>query len=149
MTHRSHQQLVELIHIIITAAADYPHITGNILLISQKILKCFYNIVESSDDPLLRGAYLDCISKIFRVRPDVFNIGIYAEMLSQTEEKVDEFYEFLDFYLLQTQNHDAETVGFVLDGFSCRMKAFSKRPTLAKIERRGIINAYSKLIGKN
>jgi hypothetical protein len=53
---------------------------------------------------MLRGSYLDCISKIFRIKPDIFNITIYAEMLSITDDKVGEFYEFLDFYLLQREN---------------------------------------------
>lgn len=57
---------------------------------------------------------MDCISKMFRIKPNIFNINIYAEMLSVTDEKVDEFYEFLDYYLLQRNAHDDATISFIL-----------------------------------
>lgn len=149
LSPRSQQQMIELIDIIITFAAESPELMQEVLLISQNILTCFYKVVERSEDPLLRGRYLDCISKIFRVKPDVFNIAIYAEMLSITPDKVEEFYEFLDFYLLQRESQQAETVRFIMEGFSKRMHMFAEKPLLTKVERRGIIKAYIKLLGSS
>lgn len=135
--------------ILISSAEDVPQHADQIFLTSQEILTHFYEVVERSERVELRGRYLDCISKMFRMNPDIFNINIYAEMLSATEEKVDELYEFLDYYLFQRNVHDDATIGFILEGFAKRMKMFSERMMITRIERRGILKAYAKLIGKS
>ena len=86
---------------------------------------------------------------MFRINPNIFNLNIYAEMLSVTEEKFGEFYEFLDYYLLQRDTHDDATIGFILEGFAKRMKMFSERAMITRIERRGILKAYAKLMSKH
>lgn len=79
---RSQRQIIELMDLIVTSAAESPIVMQDILGVSQKILTCFYKVVERSESTQLRGKYVDCISKMFRVKPNIFNIGIYAEMLS-------------------------------------------------------------------
>jgi hypothetical protein len=144
---RSQQQMVELIDVIVSTAAESAEEMQGVLLVSQQILTCLFRIVERTENAQLRSTYLDCISKIFRVRPDVFNFAIYAEMLAATDEKVEEFYEFMDYYLLQVQGQQWETVRFVLEGMSRRMRRFAEKGVLTKGERRGIVKAYLKLIG--
>jgi hypothetical protein len=47
-TPRSQLQMIELMDIIISSAAESPELMSNILLVSQKILTCFYKVVERS-----------------------------------------------------------------------------------------------------
>ena len=97
---RSQIQIIELMHTLISQTEDDQYHSAQIYATSQEILTHFYVVVDRSERLELRGKYLDCISKMFRMNPNIFNINIYAEMLSVTEEKVVEFYEFLDYYLL-------------------------------------------------
>lgn len=133
LTPRSQLQIIELMDILITSSLDDPNDAEQILATSQEILTYFYEVVERSEKLELRGRYLDCISKMFRIKPNIFNINIYAEMLSVTDEKVDEFYEFLDYYLLQRNTHDDATISFILEGFAKRMRMFSEKTMITRI----------------
>ena len=76
---RSLYQLVDLMGVMVGDAGGFPDdMMQQILEGWQKILAAFYGAVERSEDTILRGLYLDCLSKIFKVRPDAFNINIYA-----------------------------------------------------------------------
>ena len=35
---------------------------------------------------------------MFKLKPEIINYNIYAQFLSKTYEKVDEFYNFINFY---------------------------------------------------
>jgi hypothetical protein len=48
LSPRSQRQMIELIDIIVSSAVDSPEFMEEVLLISQKILTCFYKIVERS-----------------------------------------------------------------------------------------------------
>lgn len=147
---RSLYQLVDLMGVMVGDAGGFPDdMMQQILEGWQKILSAFYGAVERSEDTTLRGLYLDCLSKIFKVKPDAFNINIYAEMLSATPHKLHEFYELLDFYLLEKNDHEEHILRIIFDGFTKRMKLFADKELLSKAEKRGIIKAYSKVLGNS
>lgn len=54
--------------------------------------------MEQTKNKLIRTTFIQCISEMFKLKPEIINYNIYAQFLSKTYEKVDEFYNFINFY---------------------------------------------------
>jgi len=65
----------------------------------KEMLTWIFNLIDKSHSFALRSQFLNCISKIYQVRPDLINIDIYAELLCKMESKMDEFFTLFMEYM--------------------------------------------------